>query len=205
MKVLMINGRPRAEGKTALALREMEAIFREAGVDVITMQVGNKAIRGCIACGKCAALGKCVFDDAVNDAAALLPQVDGLVLASPVYYASANGNLISFLDRLFHSNHCDLTMKVGASVVCARRGGCSATFDELNKYFTISGMPVASSQYWNSIHGRLPGEADQDQEGKQTMRALARNMVFLMKSIALGKEAFGLPEQETRISTHYIR
>ena len=128
-----------------------------------------------------------------------------MVLASPVYYASANGNLISFLDRLFHSNHCDLTMKVGASVVCARRGGCSATFDELNKYFTISGMPVASSQYWNSIHGRLPGEADQDQEGKQTMRALARNMVFLMKSIALGKEAFGLPEQETRISTHYIR
>ena len=205
MKVLMINGSPRAEGNTALALREMEAIFREAGVDVITMQVGNKAIRGCIACGKCAALGKCVFDDAVSDAAALLPQVDGLVLASPVYYASANGNLISFLDRLFHSNHCDLTMKVGASVVCARRGGCSATFDELNKYFTISGMPVASSQYWNSIHGRLPGEADQDQEGKQTMRALARNMVFLMKSIALGKEAFGLPEQETRISTHYIR
>ena len=205
MKVLMINGGPRAEGNTALALREMEAIFREAGVDVTTMQVGNKAIRGCIACGKCAALGKCVFDDAVNDAAALLPQVDGLVLASPVYYASANGNLISFLDRLFHSNHCDLTMKVGASVVCARRGGCSATFDELNKYFTISGMPVASSQYWNSIHGRLPGEADQDQEGKQTMRALARNMVFLMKSIALGKEAFGLPEQETRISTHYIR
>ena len=205
MKVLMINGSPRAEGNTALALREMEAIFREAGVDVITMQVGNKAIRGCIACGKCAALGKCVFDDAVNDAAALLPQVDGLVLASPVYYASANGNLISFLDRLFHSNHCDMTMKVGASVVCARRGGCSATFDELNKYVTISGMPVASSQYWNSIHGRLPGEADQDQEGKQTMRALARNMVFLMKSIALGKEAFGLPEQETRISTHYIR
>ena len=205
MTLLMINGSPRAEGNTALALREMEAIFREAGVDVITMQVGNKAIRGCIACGKCAALGKCVFDDAVNDAAALLPQVDGLVLASPVYYASANGNLISFLDRLFHSNHCDLTMKVGASVVCARRGGCSATFDELNKYFTISGMPVASSQYWNSIHGRLPGEADQDQEGKQTMRALARNMVFLMKSIALGKEAFGLPEQETRISTHYIR
>ena len=205
MKVLMINGSPRAEGNTALALREMEAIFRGAGVDVTTMQVGNKAIRGCIACGKCAALGKCVFDDAVNDAAALLPQVDGLVLASPVYYASANGNLISFLDRLFHSNHCDLTMKVGASVVCARRGGCSATFDELNKYFTISGMPVASSQYWNSIHGRLPGEADQDQEGKQTMRALARNMVFLMKSIALGKEAFGLPEQETRISTHYIR
>ena len=205
MKVLMINGSPRAEGNTTLALREMETVFREAGVDVISMQVGNQAIRGCIACGKCASLGKCVFDDQVNDAAALLPQVDGVVLASPVYYASANGNLISFLDRLFHSNHCDLTMKVGASVVCARRGGCSATFDELNKYFTISGMPVASSQYWNSIHGRLAGEADQDEEGKQTMRALARNMVFLMKSIALGKEAFGLPEQEPRVSTHFIR
>ena len=205
MKVLMINGSPREEGNTTLALREMETVFREAGVDVISMQVGNKAIRGCIACGKCATLGKCVFDDQVNDAAALLPQVDGVVLASPVYYASANGNLISFLDRLFHSNHCDLTMKVCASVVCARRGGCSATFDELNKYFTISGMPVASSQYWNSIHGRLAGEADQDEEGKQTMRALARNMVFLMKSIALGKEAFGLPEREPRVSTHFIR
>ena len=205
MKVLMINGSPRAEGNTALALREMEAIFREAGVDVITMQVGNKAIRGCIACGKCAALGKCVFDDAVNDAAALLPQVDGLVLASPVYYASANGNLISFLDRLFHSNHCDLTMKVGASVVCARRGGCSATFDELNKYFTISGMPVASSQYWNSVHGQMPGQAAEDLEGLQVMRALARNMTFLMKSIALGKEKYGLPQQEPRVFTNFIR
>lgn len=204
MKVLMINGSPRAEGNTALALREMEAIFREAGVDVTTMQVGNKAIRGCIACGKCAALGKCVFDDAVNDAAALLPQVDGLVLASPVYYASANGNLISFLDRLFHSNHCDLTMKVGASVVCARRGGCSATFDELNKYFTISGMPVASSQYWNSIHGREPGQAQSDEEGRQTMRVLARNMVFLMRSIALGKEKYGLPPREEHLWTHFI-
>lgn len=205
MKVLMINGSPRVGGNTSIALREMETIFRDAGVEVVSMQVGNKGIRGCIACGKCGQLGKCVFDDAVNQAAALLPEVDGLVVASPVYYASANGNLISFLDRLFYSCHCDMTMKVGASVVCARRGGCSATFDELNKYFTISGMPVASSQYWNSIHGRLPGEAEQDEEGKQTMRALARNMVFLMKSIQLGREAFGLPQKEQRVATHFIR
>lgn len=205
MKVLMINGSPRVGGNTSIALREMETIFRDAGVEVVSMQVGNKGIRGCIACGKCGQLGKCIFDDAVNQAAALLPEVDGLVVASPVYYASANGNLISFLDRLFYSCHCDMTMKVGASVVCARRGGCSATFDELNKYFTISGMPVASSQYWNSIHGRLPGEAEQDEEGKQTMRALARNMVFLMKSIQLGKEAFGLPQKEQRVATHFIR
>ncbi len=205
MKVLMINGSPRANGNTALALKEMENIFKESGVEVETVQVGNKAIRGCIACSKCARLGKCVFDDMVNEVAPKLESIDGLVLASPVYYASANGNLISFLDRLFYSKRCDMTMKVGASVVCARRGGCSATFDELNKYFTISGMPVASSQYWNSIHGRLPGEADRDEEGKQTMRALARNMVFLMKSIQLGKESFGLPEKEPRVATHFIR
>ena len=205
MKVLMINGSPRAKGNTAVALKEMETIFRENGVEVETIQVGNKAIRCCIACGKCGELGKCVFDDLVNEAAPKLEAIDGLVLASPVYYASANGNLISFLDRLFYSKHCDMTMKVGASVVCARRGGCSATFDELNKYFTISGMPVASSQYWNSIHGRLPGEAEQDGEGLQTMRVLARNMVFLMKSIQLGKQAYGLPEKEQRVSTHFIR
>ena len=205
MKVLMINGSPRAKGNTAVALKEMETIFRENGVEVETIQVGNKAIRGCIACGKCGELGKCVFDDLVNETAPKLEAIDGLVLASPVYYASANGNLISFLDRLFYSKHCDMTMKVGASVVCARRGGCSATFDELNKYFTISGMPVASSQYWNSIHGRLPGEAEQDGEGLQTMRVLARNMVFLMKSIQLGKQAYGLPEKEQQVSTHFIR
>ena len=205
MNVLMINGSPRGNGNTAVALKEMKQVFAQEGIEVTELNVGSKAIRGCIACGKCGTLGKCVFDDTVNEAAPLLAKADGVVVASPVYYASANGNLISFLDRLFYSNHCDLTMKVGASVVCARRGGCSATFDELNKYFTISGMPVASSQYWNSIHGRLPGEAEQDEEGKQTMRALARNMVFLMKSIALGKEAYGLPEKEPRVATHFIR
>ena len=205
MNVLMINGSPRGSGNTAIALREMKNVFAQEGIEVTELNVGAKAVRGCIACNKCAELGKCVFDDAVNEAAPLLAKADGVVVASPVYYASANGNLISFLDRLFYSCRCDLTMKVGASVVCARRGGCSATFDELNKYFTISGMPVASSQYWNSIHGRLPGEAEQDEEGKQTMRALARNMAFLMKSIALGKEAYGLPEKEPRVATHFIR
>ena len=205
MNVLMINGSPRGNGNTAIALREMKNVFAQEGIEVTELNVGAKAIRGCIACNKCAELGKCVFDDAVNEAAPLLAKADGVVVASPVYYASANGNLISFLDRLFYSCRCDLTMKVGASVVCARRGGCSATFDELNKYFTISGMPLASSQYWNSIHGRLPGEAEQDEEGKQTMRALARNMAFLMKSIALGKKAYGLPEKEPRVATHFIR
>ena len=205
MNVLMINGSPRGNGNTTIALREMKNDFDQEGIEVTELNVGAKAIRGCIACNKCAELGKCVFDDAVNEAAPLLAKADGVVVASPVYYASANGNLISFLDRLFYSCRCDLTMKVGASVVCARRGGCSATFDELNKYFTISGMPLASSQYWNSIHGRLPGEAEQDEEGKQTMRALARNMAFLMKSIALGKEAYGLPKKEPRVATHFIR
>ena len=205
MKVLMINGSPRAEGNTYVALREMEKIFKEDGIETEILQVGNKAVRGCIACGSCAKNGKCVFDDAVNEAAPKFAECDGLVIASPVYYASANATLIAFLDRLFYSTGFDKTMKVGASVVAARRGGLSATFDELNKYFTISGMPVASSQYWNSIHGRMPGEAKEDGEGLQTMRVLARNMAFLMKSIALGKEKYGLPEKEERVSTHFIR
>ena len=204
MKVLMINGSPRADSNTGIALREMKEIFLAEGIEVEEMQVGREAIRGCIACGKCAAIGKCIFDDAVNEAAEKFRDADGLVIASPVYYASANATMIALLDRLFYSTHFDKTMKVGASVVCARRGGCSATFDELNKYFTISGMPVVSSQYWNSIHGRLPGEAEQDVEGRQTMRTLARNMVFLMKSIALGLQTYGLPEKEKRVSTNFI-
>ena len=205
MKVLMINGSPRANSNCGIALAQMKKIFEEEGIECVEKRIGNKAIRGCIACNSCAATGKCVFDDEVNELAPLFEEADGLVVASPVYYASANATLIAALDRLFYSTHFDKTMKVGASVVCARRGGCSATFDELNKYFTISGMPVASSQYWNSIHGRAAGEADQDEEGKQTMRTLARNMAFLMKSIALGKEQYGLPEKEPHIATHFIR
>ncbi len=205
MKVLMINGSPRKDGNTSIALGEMKKTFEAEGVETEIVRVGNQNVRGCIACGRCGETGKCVFDDVVNELAPKFQAADGLVVASPVYYASANATLIAVLDRLFYSSHFDKTMKVGASVVCARRGGCSATFDELNKYFTISNMPVASSQYWNSIHGRLPGEAEMDDEGKQTMRVLARNMTFLMKSIALGKEKFGLPKTEQRVSTNFIR
>ena len=205
MKVLIINGSPRKNGNTAIAIREMEQVFQQEGVEVETVQIGNQDVRGCIACGSCAKNGKCVFDDVVNELAPKFEEADGLVVASPVYYASANATLIACLDRLFYSTPFDKSMKVGASVVCARRGGCSATFDELNKYFTISNMPIASSQYWNSIHGRVPGEAEMDEEGKQTMRALARNMSFLMKSIALGKEKYGYPEKEPRVATHFIR
>lgn len=205
MKVLMINGSPRKDGNTSIALEEMRKTFEAEGVETEIVRVGNQNVRGCIACGRCGETGKCVFDDVVNELAPKFQAADGLVVASPVYYASANATLIAVLDRLFYSSHFDKTMKVGASVVCARRGGCSATFDELNKYFTISNMPVASSQYWNSIHGRLPGEAEMDEEGKQTMRVLSRNMTFLMKSIALGKEKFGLPKTEQRVSTNFIR
>lgn len=205
MKVLMINGSPRVGGNTAIALQEMEKVFQAEGMEVETIQVGSKDIRGCIACGTCFEKGKCVFDDIVNETAPKFEACDGLVIASPVYYASANGTLISFLDRLFYSSPFDKSMKVGASVVVARRGGLSATFDELNKYFTISNMPIAPSQYWNSVHGRAAGEASQDAEGLQTMRTLARNMSFLMKSIALGKEKFGLPEKEPFQRTNFIR
>ena len=205
MKVLLINASPRPNGNTALALREMEKVFVEEGVEVETVRIGSEAIRGCIACNTCAKTGKCVFDDAVNETAPKFEAADGLVVATPVYYGSPNGTLETFLDRLFYSTSFDKTMKVGASVAICRRGGASATFDALNKYFTISGMPVASSQYWNSVHGGAPGEAEQDAEGLQTMRVLARNMAFLIKSIALGREAFGLPEREERVWTNFIR
>ena len=205
MKVLFINGSPRKGGNTSIAIDEMVKVFKEEGIESEILEIGNKAIRGCIACYSCSKTGKCAFDDGVNEAAKIFEQADGLVLATPVYYASANGTIISFLDRLFCSTSFDKTMKVGASIAVARRGGCSATFDELNKYFTICGMPVASSQYWNSVHGRQKGEATQDLEGLQTMRTLARNMAFLMKSIALGKKEFGLPEKEKVTPTHFIR
>ena len=205
MKVLMLNGSPKAKGNTAQALAEMENIFVQEGIEVVTVQVGNQAVRGCIACGGCSKTGKCVFNDVVNELAPIFREADGLVVGSPVYYASANATLVSVLDRLFYSTDFDKAMKVGASIVVARRGGCSSTFDELNKYFTISGMPIASSQYWNSIHGGAPGEVLEDAEGLQTMRTLARNMAFLMKSIALGKERYGLPAKEPRQVTNYIR
>jgi multimeric flavodoxin WrbA len=206
MKVLMINGSPHNDGNTTVALKEMEKEFKKAGVEVETVQVGNQAIRGCIGCYKCFETNKCVFDDLVNETAPKFAVCDGLVVAGPVYYASANGTLISFLDRLFFStSYVDKTMKVGAGVAVARRGGLSATYDELNKYFGISNMPIATSQYWNSIHGREKGEAAKDTEGLQTMRTLAKNMIFLMKSIALGKEKYGMPVKEEWHATNFIR
>ncbi|MBQ9610570.1 MAG: flavodoxin family protein [Lachnospiraceae bacterium] len=205
MKVLIINGSPRVNGNTTIAVNEMVKVFEAEGVEAEVVQIGNKDVRGCIACGTCFKKGQCVFNDVVNELAPKFEEADGLVVASPVYYASANATLIACLDRLFYSTHFDKTMKVGASVVVARRGGLSATFDELNKYFTICGMPVASSQYWNSVHGREPGQAKEDAEGLQTMRVLAKNMTFLMKSIALGKEKYGLPEKEEWQPTHFIR
>lgn len=205
MKVLLINGSPHPKGNTYIALHEMEKIFAEEGVETEIIHVGNKDIRGCIACRSCAKTGKCVFDDLVNEVAPKFEACDGLVVGSPVYYASANATLVAFLTRLFYSTHFPKTMKVGAAVVAARRGGLSSTFDELNKFFTISGMPIASGQYWNSIHGREPGEAAGDAEGLQSMRTLARNMTFLMKSIVLGKEQYGLPEREPPVFTNFIR
>ena len=205
MKVLLINGSPRANGNTARCLKEMEAIFQAQGIETEIVHVGNQDIRGCIACGGCARKGKCVFDDLVNETAPKFEAADGIVVGSPVYYAGPNATVTAFLDRLFYSTSFDKTMKVGACAVVCRRGGASASFDRLNKYFTISGMPVASSRYWNSAHGAAPGEAEQDEEGLRTMRTLARNMAFLVKSIALGKEQLGLPEQETGPMTNFIR
>ncbi len=204
MKVLLINGSPRDNSNTGIALSEIEKTLQINGIETVTMQIGNKPIRGCIACNKCGQLGKCVFEDDVNKAAEIFKECDGLVVGSPVYYASANATLIAFLDRLFTSCKIDKTMKVGASVAVARRGGTSSTFDELNKYFTITGMPVVSSQYWNSVHGRERGEAVKDFEGLQTMRTLGNNMAFLIKSINLGKESIGLPKKEEKILTNFI-
>jgi multimeric flavodoxin WrbA len=204
MKVLLINGSPNAHGCTYTALSEVAKTLEENGVSTEIVHVGHLNIRGCISCGKCTPDGHCIFDDIVNEVGDKMRAADGLVVGSPVYYASSNATLNALLDRMFFSNRTDLTMKVGACVVSARRGGCSSTFDQLNKYFTISGMPIASSQYWNSVHGFTPDDVRKDKEGLQVMRALGRNMAFLIKSIALGKEQFGLPEKEKRVATNFI-
>ena len=203
MRVLMINGSPRKNGNTSIALAEMERIFQEEGIQAETVQLGAQDIRGCIACLSCKKKGRCVFDDLVNQTAPKFEAADGLVIATPVYFASANCSLISFIDRLFYSTLFDKTMKVGAAVAVARRGGVSATYDELNKYFAISGMPIATGQYWNAVYGAAPGESAQDGEGMQTMRTLARNMAFLMKSIQIGKQQIGLPEKEPAVFTNF--
>ena len=205
MKVLLINGSPKTNGNTAFALEQMAEVFAAEGIETEIIQVGSKDIRGCIGCGSCYKNGKCVFDDLVNSVAEKFKEADGMVVGSPVYYASPNGTLISFLDRLFYSASYDLRMKVGASVVVARRGGCTAAMDVLNRYFTISQMPVASSSYWNLIHGAKPGEAAQDPEGIRTMRNLAKHMTFLMNAIDAEKEVSGLPEPEPKAFTNFIR
>lgn len=205
MKVLIINGSPRIDGNTTTSINELIKVFDKNEIETETIQIGNQNIRGCIACNSCQKNQKCVFNDSVNEVAKKFENADGLIIASPVYFASANGTLISFLDRLFYSSHFDKTMKVGASIAIGRRGGLSATFDELNKYFTISNMPIVSSNYWNSLHGRGKKEVLEDEEGLQTLRVLAENMTFLLKSIKLGKEKFGLPEKESKIYTNFIK
>ena len=206
MKVLLVNGSPRAKGNTSIALNEMIKVFEAEGVETKLIHIGNKVVRGCVACQNCFKLGHCVFNDVVNEIAPYFMEAEGFVIGSPVYYGSPNGTAISFLDRLFYSTFTkDKAGKVGASVVIARRGGCSAAFDVLNKYMAMTNMTIAGSQYWNMVYGLEKGEATQDAEGLQTMRTLARNMTFLMKSIALGKEQFGLPEKEPWTPTHFIR
>lgn len=205
MKVLLINGSPKVKGNTAFALEQMAEVFAAEGIETELIQVGSREIRGCTACGACYKNGKCVFDDLVNEVGEKLKDADGIIVGSPVYYASPNGTLISFLDRLFYSAHYDLRMKVGSSVVVARRGGCSAAKDVLDKYFTISQMPVASSCYWNMIHGSKPGEAAQDPEGIRTVRTLAKNVSFLIRAIAAEKAVRGLPQPEPKAFTNFIR
>ena len=206
MKVLIINGSPHEKGNTGIAIEEAVKEFAKNGVETEVLHIGHKDIRGCVACGTCMKNGKCIFDDEVNQAAEKFAASDGLIVASPVYYASPNGTIISFLDRLFYSASFEKRDKVGAAVAVARRGGTVATYDVLNKYFTISGMPIAGSQYWNNVFGQTIGQAAEDAEGLQTMRVLADNMTFLMRCIALGKEKYGLPEREPEKAwTNFIR
>ncbi len=205
MKVLLINGSPKAKGCIWRALAEIEKTLKYSGVESEIIQIGNKDIRGCAACMSCKNTGKCMFDDIVNEVAPKFEQADGLVIGSPVYYGSPNGTVLAFMDRLFYSTRFSKQWKVGAAVASARRAGTTATFDALNKYFTISGMPVASGQYWNAVHGNTAEDVEKDEEGLQQMRALARSMAFLMKSIALGKEKYGLPMKEDFIKTNFIR
>ena len=205
MKVLIINGSPRLEGNSTRLVKELTSVFDKENVEVDLYQIGNKAIRGCMACGYCYTHGECVFKDDVNDLAKRFEQADGLIVIAPVYYGSANGSVISLLDRLFYSSHFDRRFKVGAAFAIARRAGTTATFDELNKYFALNQMPVASGRYWNNGFGREQGQIEEDLEGLQNARIVARNMAFLMRGIALAKEKYGLPEKEEITYTHFIK
>lgn len=203
MKVLLLNGSPRPNGCTARALKEVEETLNKEGIETETIVVGNKDIRGCIACRRCSETGKCVFDDMVNEVAPKFAEADGIVVGTPVYYAHANGQLLAFLDRLFFSCHCNKSMKVGAAVISSRRAGSTSAFDDINKHFSISGMPIATSTYWNEVHGRVAEDVEKDLEGLQTMRNLARSMAFMIKSINLGKEKYGMPEVEIGTFTSF--
>lgn len=205
MYVLMLNGSPHINGVGATALNEMQKVFQKNDIQTEIVNVGSKDVRGCIACRRCGSIGKCVFDDIVNELAPKFEKADGLVVSSPVYYASANATIIALLDRLFYSTPFDKTMKVGTAIATARRGGITATFDELNKFFAISGMPIATGQYWNGLHGQNADDAQQDLEGLQMMRTLAENMSFLIKSIQLGKDKFNVPQRDDFIRTNFIR
>ena len=205
MKILILNGSPHSSGNTATILNEMASVFRNEGIETEMINLGDQIIRGCTGCGACYKIKKCVYDDIVNELAVKFEEADGMLIGSPVYYASANSTLTACLDRLFYSTRFDKRMKVGAAIAVARRGGLSSTFDQLNKYFTISEMPVASSCYWNGIHGAVPGDVMQDAEGLRVARTLAKNMVFLMRSIELGKKVYGLPEREPKAFTNFIR
>jgi len=205
MKVLIINGSPHVDGCTATALKEVEKELNNEGIDTETLNIGNKDIRGCIACLKCKELKKCVFDDVVNEAATKFAESDGILIGTPVYYAGMNGTLKSFLDRLFHSSYVGKSMKVGACVVSSRRAGSTNAYDEIHKYFGIAGMPIVTSTYWNEVHGSNKEEVVEDEEGIQTMHNLGKNMAFLIKSINLGKEKYGLPERESGSWTNFIR
>ena len=205
MKVLFLNGSPHKEGVGKRAIREMQDIFEAEGIECEVVEIGGLNVRGCSACLACYKLGKCAIDDEVNEVAEKLKEADALVVSSPIYYAAPNGTVLSFLNRLFYSSRFDKTMKVGAAITTARRGGITAGLDVVNKYFSICGMPIASGQYWNGLHGALPEDAEEDLEGLQMLRTLARNMVFLMRSIALGKEKYGIPEREKQIRTNFIK
>ena len=203
MKVLILNGSPRSHGCTARALEEVEKTLHEEGIETETVLVGNKDVRGCIACRSCASTGKCVFDDIVNEIAPKFESADGIIIGTPVYYAGSNGTILSLLDRLFFSTHFDKSMKVGACVISSRRAGSTSAYDEVNKYFGICSMPIATSTYWNEVHGSKAEDVEKDKEGLQTMRNLGRNMAFLMKSIQLGKEKYGLSKNEKGTFTNF--
>lgn len=204
MKILLVNGSPKPHGCTYTALCEVKKGIEEMGVEAEIFQAGSN--NGCLGCGVCSKTGECVQGGSVNEALKILDECDGFVFGSPVHYASASGSITGFLDRLYYAGGSKLAFKPGAAIVSCRRGGASAAFDQLNKYFTINNMPIASAQYWNMVHGNTPEEVLQDEEGMQNMRTLGRNIAWLVKCIALGKEN-GLehPQLEAKIKTNFIR